>query len=121
MASFGDKYKTLIDSNPNKKSISNTNPGVVQGATNSKNPYSGLILSTPSQKSLFNTNPGVEFGAYNTKNPYVNLISKWNFTKITPSAPFIGRSIVAPLVDVYYVIDGYVDEDYVEVQQAPAY
>jgi hypothetical protein len=121
MATFGDRYKKLIDSNPNKKSIPNVNPSISQGSNNSKNPYSSLITSRPNQKSLFNTNPGFEFGINRTKNPYVNLISKWDFTITGPSAPFIGRDIVAPLVDVYYVIDGYVDENYVEVQQIPAW
>lgn len=121
MATFGDRYKKLIDSNPNKKSIPNVNPGISQGSNNSKNPYSSLITSRPNQKSLFNTNPGFEFGINRTKNPYVNLISKWDFTITGSSAPFIGRDIVAPLVDVYYVIDGYVDENYVEVQQVPAW
>jgi hypothetical protein len=120
MATFGGKYKNLIASNPNQKSEFNTNPNNIQGVNNSKNPYAGLIAANPNQKSLFNINPGVEFGAYNTKNPYASLISKWNFTKITPFAPIVGRDIIAPLVDVYYVIDGYVDEDYVEVQQIPA-
>jgi len=121
MATFGDRYKKLIDSNPNKKSIPNTNPGIVQGSNNNKNPYFSLIASRSNQKSLFNTNPGVEFGIYKTKNPYAELISKWNFTQVAPSAPFIGRDIVAPIVDIYYVIDGYVDDFYVEVKQGPAW
>jgi hypothetical protein len=121
MATFGDRYKKLIDSNPNKKSIPNSNPGVVQGLSNNKNPYYNLIASGSNQKSLFNTNPGVEFGVYKTKNPYANLIGKWDFTQVAPLVPFIGRDVITPLVDVYYVVSGYVEDDYVEVQQAPAW
>lgn len=119
MATFGDRYKKLIDSNPNKKSIPNSNPGIVQGTNNSKNPYLKLIASKPTQKSLFNINPRVEFGVYKTKNPYINLISKWNFTQASPSAPFIGREVIVPVVDLYYVDDFYVINGFVEVQQAP--
>ena len=83
--------------------------------------YNNLIASGSNKKSEFNNDPGIEFGVYKTKNPYVNLINKWDFTKATPYSPYIGRNIVAPLVDSYYVISGYVDEDYVEVQQVPAW
>jgi hypothetical protein len=121
MATFGDRYKKLIDSNPNKKSIPNSNPGVVQGLNNNSNPYKNLIASGSNQKSLFNTNPGVEFGVYKTKNPYINLISKWNFTQVAPSTPFIGRDVITPVVDLYYVEDFYVTNGFVEVQQAPAW
>jgi hypothetical protein len=121
MASFGDRYKKLIDSNPNKKSIPNNDPGIVQGLNNNNNPYKNLIASGSNQKSLFNTNPGIEFGLYKTKNPYIDLIGKWDFIKASPEAPFIGRDIVAPIIDIYYVVDGYVDIGYVEVQQGPAW
>ena len=47
---------------------------------------------------------------------------KWEFTKTSPSAPFVGRTKPpAPIIDIYYVTDGYVVDDYVEVQQGPAY
>jgi hypothetical protein len=121
MATFGDRYKKLIDSNPNKKSIPNNNPGIVQGSNISKNPYENLIVSGSNKKSLFNTNPGIEFGVLKTKNPYVKLIGRWDFTKTAPYAPLIGRDIVAPIVDVYYVLNDYVDTDYVEVQQGSAW
>lgn len=124
MATFGDRYKKLIDSDPNKKSIPNSNPGIVQGINFSKNPYEGLIASGSNKKSLFNTNPGIEFGVLKTKNPYIELIGKWNFTKATPYAPIIGRNIIAPIVDFYYVIDGYVEETperYEEIKQGPAW
>ena len=85
------------------------------------NRYKNLIASGSNQKSEFNTNPGVEQGLLRTKNPYIELIRKWDFTKASPSAPFIGRDIVAPIVDIYYVVDGYVDNGYVEVQQGPAW
>jgi hypothetical protein len=119
MASFGDRYKKLIDSNPNKKSIPNNNPGIVQGVNSNKNPYENLINDNPNKKSLFNNNPGVEFGIYKTKNLYKELIEKWDFTKIAPFAPTVGRNITPPMVEVYYVVDGYVDTGYVEVQQVP--
>ena len=90
MATFGDRYKKLIDSNPNKKSIPNNNPGI-------------------------------EFGIFKTKNPYVNLINKWNFTQVAPEAPFIGRDVITPVVDLYYVEDFYVAGGFVEVQQIPAW
>jgi len=121
MATFGDRYKKLIDSDPNKKSIPNINPGIIHGININKNPYENLIASGSSQKSLFNTNPGVEFGILKTKNPYTELIRKWDFTKTTLYAPIIGREIIAPIVDIYYVLDGYVDIDYVEIQQGPAW
>ena len=85
------------------------------------NRYKNLIASGSNQKSEFNTNPGVEQGLLRTKNPYIELIGKWDFTQVAPSTPFIGRDVVAPLVDVYYVVSGYVEDDYVEVQQAPAW
>jgi hypothetical protein len=86
--------------------------------------YKSLINKNPGQKSEFNTDPGNEQGLLRTKNPYAELIEKWDFTKITPSAPFIGRDIVAPLVDLYYVVDGYVEEipeRYEEIKQVPAW
>ena len=86
------------------------------------NKYKNLIASGSNQKSEFNNNPGVEFGIYRTKNPYTDLIKKWEFTKTSPSAPFVGRTRPpAPIIDIYYVTDGYVVDDYVEVQQGPAY
>lgn len=118
---FGEKYKDLIKLNPNQKSLQNNDPNSSFASPSTNNPYKSLIESSPNQKSLFNTNPGIANGVFKTKNPYANLIGKWNFTITGSSAPFIGRDIVAPLVDVYYVIDGYVDDDYVEVQQAPAW
>jgi len=121
MASFGNKYRNLIVSGSNRKSEFNTNPNVVQGVNNSRNPYANLIALNPNKKSLFNTDPKIGFGVYKTKNPYVKLIGKWDFTKASPSAPFIGRDIVAPIIDIYYVVDGYVDTGYVEVQQGPAW
>jgi hypothetical protein len=119
--SFKNRYKNLIASSLNKKSEFNTDPNVVQGANNNKNPYINLIASGSNQKSLFNTNPGIEFGLYKTKNPYVKLIGRWDFTKATPYAPIIGRDIVAPIVDLYYVDDFYVAAGFVEVQQVPAW
>ena len=121
MATFGNRYKKLIDSNPNQKSIPNNNPGIVYGLDRTKNPYINLISSGSAQKSLFNTNPGIEFGVYKTKNPYVNLINKWNFTQVAPEAPFIGRDVITPVVDLYYVEDFYVAGGFVEVQQIPAW
>jgi hypothetical protein len=121
MASFGNKYKNLIISGSNRKSEFNTDPNGVQGVNNNRNPYTSLISSNSTQKSLFNNNPGIEFGIYKTKNPYVDLIGKWDFTKVSPEAPFIGRDIVAPIVDIYYVLDDYVEADYVEIQQGPAW
>jgi hypothetical protein len=85
------------------------------------NRYKNLIASGSNQKSEFNTNPGVEQGLLRTKNPYIELIGKWDFTQVAPSTPFIGRDVITPLVDVYYVVSGYVEDDYVEVQQAPAW
>ena len=119
MALFGDRYKKLIDRNPNKKSIPNTNPGTAQGPDNSKNPYRNLIASGSNQKSLFNTNPGIEFGISKTNNPYTELINRWGFTETTPFAPFIGREPEIPMMDTYYVDNGYVDDGYVEVKQVP--
>jgi hypothetical protein len=119
MASFGNRYKSLIDRDPNKKSIPNDNPGIVQGLDINKNPYQNLIASGSTQKSEFNTNPGIEYGLLRVKNPYSELIKRWDFTKTSPSAPFIGRGVVAPIVDIYYVVNGYVDTEYVEVQQEP--
>lgn len=119
--SFGSKYKNLVISGSNKKSEFNTDPNAVQGINNNRNPYISLIISGSNKKSLFNTDPGIGFGVYKTKNPYINLIKKWDFTKVAPYAPIIGRDIIAPIVDIYYVVDGYVDVDYVEVQQGPAW
>ena len=121
MASFGNKYRNLIISGSNRKSEFNTDPHGVQGVNNSRNPYIELIAANPNKKSIFNNNPGIEFGLYKTRNPYVNLIGKWDFTKVGPSAPFIGRDIVAPIVDLYYVDDFYVAAGFVEVQQVPAW
>lgn len=44
-------------------------------------------------------------------NQYTNLIKKWEFTRPKPSAPFIGRRHRDELINVYYVSDGYVEED----------
>jgi hypothetical protein len=119
MTLFGDRYKKLIESNPNKKSIPNNNPGNVPGTNNSKNPYKELISSGIVQKSLFNTNPGIELGLLRTNNPYTELINRWDFTKATPFAPFVGRDPVIPMMDTYYVDSGYVVDGYVEVKQVP--
>jgi hypothetical protein len=43
MALFGDRYKKLIKSNPNKKSSFNTNPGIELGLLKTNNPYTELI------------------------------------------------------------------------------
>ncbi len=120
MALFGSRYKNLIKSDSTKKSEFNTNPNDIQGVNNSKNPYASLIAASPNQKSLFNNNPGIGFGIAKTKNPYTGLISKWDFTKIAPYAPIVGRDIVTPVVDVYYVVEGYIDIGYVEIQQNPS-
>lgn len=109
MAKFGDRYKKLIDRNPNQKSIPNTNPGIEYGINSNKNPYQNLIASG-SNKSEFNTDPGLVFVPLVTKNPYADLIKKWDFTKTTPSAPFIGRRHREELIDLFYVDSGYVDE-----------
>ena len=119
MALFGDRYKKLIESNPNKKSIPNNNPGSAIGLNNSKNPYKELISSDVIQKSLFNTNPGIELGLLKTNNPYTELINRWDFTKAIPFAPFVGREPEIPMMDTYYVDNGYVDEGYVRVEQTP--
>ena len=110
MTTFGNRYKKLINSNPNQKSIPNTNPGIVQGLNISKNPYQNLITSESTQKSEFNTNPGIEYGLLRVKNPYSELIKKWDFTRISPSAPFIGRRHREEVIDLFYVEDGYVVE-----------
>ena len=110
MATFGSRYKKLIDNNPNKKSIPNNNPSIVQGVNSNKNPYLKLIKLNPTQKSEFNTNPGIEQGLLRVKNPYSELIKRWDFTVITPSAPFIGRRHREELIDLFYVEDGYVVE-----------
>ena len=107
---FGNRYKKLIDSNPNQKSIPNTDPGNVQGLNISKNPYQNLIASGSTQKSEFNTNPGIEYGLLRVKNPYSELIKKWDFTRTSPSAPFIGRRHREEVIDLFYVEDGYVVE-----------
>jgi hypothetical protein len=109
MATFGDRYKKLIDSNPNKKSIPNNDPGIVQGVDNSKNPYKKLLASG-SIKSEFNDDPGLVFVPLVTKNPYTELIKKWDFTRTNPTAPFIGRRHREELIDLFYVDSGYVDE-----------
>ena len=118
---FGDKYKDLIKLNPNQKSLPNNDPKTSFVSVTNNNPYKHLIASGSNQKSLFNTNPGIAYGVFQTKNPYASLIGKWDFTKAAPNTPFIGRDVVAPLVDVYYVIDGFVDDGYIEVHQAPAW
>jgi len=74
------------------------------------NRYKSLIASGSTQKSEFNTNPGVEQGLLRTKNPYAELIAKWDFTRVAPSAPFIGRRHREELIDLFYVDSGYVDE-----------
>jgi hypothetical protein len=117
MASFGDRYKKLIDSNPNKKSIPNNDPGIVQGLNTNKNPYQDLILSGSNQKSLFNNDSGIVFANPTFKNPYKDLLYRWDWIKPTVSAPFIGRKTRTELVDIYYVVDGYVEMDYVTVEQ----
>jgi len=43
-------------------------------------------------------------------NQYANLIARWSFTKVTPSAPFIGRRHREEIVDLFYVDSGYVVE-----------
>jgi hypothetical protein len=116
---FGSKYEGLIKLNPNKKSLPNNNPGIVNAPSNTKNPYAGLISSGITQKSLFNTNPGIELGLLKTNNPYTELINRWDFTKATPFAPFVGRDPVIPMMDTYYVDFGYVEDGYVEVKQVP--
>ena len=118
---FGDKYKDLIKLNPNQKSLPNNDPKTSFVSVTNNNPYKHLIASGSNQKSLFNTNPGISYGVFQTKNPYASLIGKWDFTKAAPNTPFVGRDVVAPVVDVYYVIDGFVDDGYIEVQQAPAW
>ena len=110
MASFGNRYKSLIDRDPNKKSIPNDDPGIVQGLDINKNPYQNLIASGSTQKSEFNTNPGIEYGLLRVKNPYSELIKKWDFTRTSPSAPFIGRRHREEVIDLFYVEDGYVVE-----------
>ena len=119
MALFGDRYKKLIESNPNKKSIPNNNPGNALGLNNSKNPYKELISSGVVQKSLFNNNPGIELGLLKTNNPYTELINRWDFTKATPFAPFVGREPVIPMMDTYYVDLEYVVDNYVRVERTP--
>ena len=74
------------------------------------NRYKNLIASGSNQKSEFNTNPGVEQGLLRTKNPYAELIKKWDFTRTSPSAPFIGRKHREETIDLFYVEDGYVVE-----------
>jgi hypothetical protein len=117
MASFGDRYKKLIDSNPNKKSILNNDPGAIQGLNVNKNPYQNLIASGSNQKSLFNDDPGIVFANPTFKNPYKDLLHKWDWIKPAVSAPFIGRRTRTELIDLYYVVDGYVEMDYVAVEQ----
>ena len=72
--------------------------------------YKSLISSGSNQKSEFNTNPGVEQGLLRTKNPYAELIAIWDFTRVAPSAPFIGRRHREETIDLFYVEDGYVVE-----------
>jgi hypothetical protein len=117
MASFGDRYKKLIDSNPNKKSIPNNDPGTIQGLNTNKNPYQNLIALGSNQKSLFNDDPGIVFANPTFKNPYKDLLYRWDWVKPAVSAPFIGRKTRTELVDLYYVVDGYVEMDYVAVEQ----
>ena len=72
--------------------------------------YKNLINKNPGQKSEFNTNPGIEQGLLRFKNPYIDLIEKWDFTRVNPTAPFIGRRHRDVLVDLFYVDSGYVVE-----------
>lgn len=80
------------------------------------NKYQNLVNKNPGKKSEFNTDPGNKHGLLRIKNPYYELIKKWEFTRTAPSAPFVGRSSSTPIIDVYYVVDGYIDENYVEIQ-----
>ena len=117
MASFGDRYKGFIKSNPNKQSEFNTNPGSVYVTPNTNNKYSNLISLNPNKQSLFNSDPGSVYISPKSNNPYTKLIDQFQSTLITPtSGPFIGRSITPIIVDLYYVVNGYVDDGYVEVQ-----
>jgi hypothetical protein len=79
--------------------------------------YKDLIKSNPNQKSLPNNDPGIVFANPTFKNPYKDLLHKWDWVKPTVSAPFIGRKTRTELVDLYYVVDGYVEIDYVTVEQ----
>jgi len=83
---FGGKYKKFIDRNPNQKSI----------------PYD---------------NPGLEFGVLRTRNPYIDLINRWDFIpSIVTGSLAVGRGEAADIAPIYYVNNGYVDDNYVEVQ-----
>jgi hypothetical protein len=112
MATFGDRYKSLINSNPNKKSIPNINPGKVYVSPNTSNKYSDLINLNPNQKSIPNNDPGIVYISPNYNNPYVDLIN--NLKSLLPArlSPVSGRSTAK----IYYVEDGYVVDNYVEVQ-----
>lgn len=114
---FGSKYNDLIKLDPNKKSIPNDNPGIINAPLNTKNPYYNLITSGSNQKSLFNDDPGIVFANPTFKNPYKDLLYRWDWVKPAVSAPFIGRKTRTELVDLYYVVDGYVEMDYVAVEQ----
>ena len=114
---FGDKYKDLIKLNPNQKSLPNNDPGITYGVNTNKNPYLHLITSGSNQKSLFNDDPGIVFANPTFKNPYKDLLHKWDWVKPAISAPFIGRRTRTELVDLYYVVDGYVEVDYVAVEK----
>jgi hypothetical protein len=117
MATFGDRYKKLIDSNPNKKSIPNTNPGKVYISPNTDSKYSDLISLNPNKQSLFNTDPGLVYISPKSNNPYVDLINDFKDTLLPKLSPLTGRTAVPPFIEVFYVVDGYVDTNYVEVQQ----
>ena len=79
--------------------------------------YQKLIDRNPNQKSEFNNNPGIEQGLLRTKNPYVELINKWGFIPtFTTGSAVTGRSSTADFNYIYYVDNGYVNDDYVEVQ-----
>ena len=114
---FGDKYKDLIKLNPNQKSLPNNDPGIAYGVDTNKNPYLHLITSGSNQKSLFNDDPGIVFANPTFKNPYKDLLYRWDWVKPAVSAPFIGRRTRTELVDLYYVVDGYVEVDYVAVEK----
>ena len=87
---FGDKYKKLIDKNPNKKSIPNNDPGLVFGVLRTKNPYISLL-------SKWDFIPSFVTGS---------MVMARGYT----SAP------TPPPSNIYYVYTGYVDDGYVEVQ-----
>jgi hypothetical protein len=113
MAKFGDKYKDLIKLNPNKKSLPNNNPGIVQGPNFSSNPYAELIISSSYNKSLFNNDPGIIYVSPKSNNPYFDLVKEFKSTLPVTASFITGRTTILP---VYYVVDGYVDTGYVEIQ-----